>query len=83
VRGLSVSPAKGVKELSHRICVYSFGPRKAAEDNIVDNDPPKGEIDMKKEAQTSAPLATPGEIVLVLLTISFFLLLLAPSLVSQ
>lgn len=38
---------------------------------------------MKKDTQTSAPLATPGEIVLVLLTISFFLLLLAPSLVSQ
>lgn len=38
---------------------------------------------MKQDTPTSVPLASPGEIVLVLLTISFFLLLLVPSLVSQ
>jgi hypothetical protein len=43
----------------------------------------EGGIDMKKITENRAPLASPGEIVLVLLTISFFLLLLAPSLVSQ
>jgi competence protein ComGC len=38
---------------------------------------------MKNDNNDRAPLASPGEIVLVLLTISFVLLLLAPSLVSQ
>jgi len=38
---------------------------------------------MKKTAERHAPLASPGEILLVLLTLSFFLLLLAPSLVSR
>lgn len=38
---------------------------------------------MNKITENRAPLASPGEIVLVLLTISFFLLLLAPSLVAQ
>jgi len=37
----------------------------------------------KKTKDSGAPLASPGEIVLILLTLSFFLLLLIPSLVSQ
>jgi hypothetical protein len=43
----------------------------------------EGGMKMKKITENRAPLASPGEIVLILLTISFFLLLLAPSLVSQ
>ena len=38
---------------------------------------------MNTHINNRTPLASPGEIVLVLLTISFFLLLLIPSLVSQ
>lgn len=38
---------------------------------------------MIAKEKNRAPLASPGEILLVLLTISFFLLLLAPSLSSQ
>lgn len=38
---------------------------------------------MSKNINNQIPLASAGEIVLVLLTISFFLLLLVPSLVSQ
>jgi hypothetical protein len=42
-----------------------------------------GGTQMIKNEKNSAPLASPGEIVLIVLTISFFLLLLAPSLSAQ
>lgn len=38
---------------------------------------------MNKETTKQIPLASPGEILLVLLTLSFFLVLLAPSLMSN
>jgi len=38
---------------------------------------------MKDETTKHIPLASPGEILLVLLTLSFFLVLLAPSLMSS